>query len=215
MRTSRSCPCCTSTRLRAQELDTGTSIPPATPVMPQERSRANHERMQQHADLARLFGGTARAEDRGGNFECWPHRPPADFHRLPGGAHGLPRIALPGNARFHLAGEQNLDRRSDRLSRAEPPQVAHILVQEKEHETRLRVQASRQGQTRWYVPDRDEADDPVPAEDSRPIVPRPASTLVHRMTDYTSGRGPVQHPHPQERVQRHRDAGTVPPRPKP
>ena len=45
--------------LGPQELDAGTSIPPATPVMPQERSRANHERMQQHADLARLFGGTA------------------------------------------------------------------------------------------------------------------------------------------------------------
>jgi len=58
-RTSRSCSCCTSTRLSAQELDAGTSIPPATPIVPQERGLADHERVEQHPDLTRLFGGTA------------------------------------------------------------------------------------------------------------------------------------------------------------
>jgi hypothetical protein len=45
--------------LGVHKLDAGPSIAPATPITPQQRSRANHERMQQHADLARLFGGMA------------------------------------------------------------------------------------------------------------------------------------------------------------
>ncbi len=42
--------------LMAQELDAGTSIPPATPIVPQERGWADHQRVEQQADLARLFG---------------------------------------------------------------------------------------------------------------------------------------------------------------
>ncbi len=44
--------------LMAQELDAGASIPSATPIVPEERGRADHERVEQHTDLARLFGGT-------------------------------------------------------------------------------------------------------------------------------------------------------------
>lgn len=45
--------------LRAQELDAGTSIAPATPIVPEKRGRADHERVKQHTDLARFFGGAA------------------------------------------------------------------------------------------------------------------------------------------------------------
>src|SRR6266516_586027 len=44
--------------LGAQELDAGTSIPPAAPITPEESGRADHEGVEQHTDLARLFGGT-------------------------------------------------------------------------------------------------------------------------------------------------------------
>src|SRR6266536_1019320 len=40
--------------LMAQELDAGTSIPPAAPVPPQQRSRSDREGMQKHTHLTRL-----------------------------------------------------------------------------------------------------------------------------------------------------------------
>lgn len=45
--------------LGAQELDAGPSIPSATPIMPQQRSRADYQRVEQHTHLARFFGGVA------------------------------------------------------------------------------------------------------------------------------------------------------------
>ena len=44
----------TSTRLQAKQLEAGTPMNPATPVMPEERSRTDDHWMQQHAHLARL-----------------------------------------------------------------------------------------------------------------------------------------------------------------
>lgn len=45
--------------LVTQELDTGVSMKSAAPISPEERLIANHKRMQEHTDLARLFGGAA------------------------------------------------------------------------------------------------------------------------------------------------------------
>jgi hypothetical protein len=45
--------------LGANEVDTSTSMLSTTPIPPEERCRANGERMQEYADLARLLGGTA------------------------------------------------------------------------------------------------------------------------------------------------------------
>ena len=44
--------------LGTQELDAGTSISPAAPIVPQERGQADHERVEQHTHLTRLFGST-------------------------------------------------------------------------------------------------------------------------------------------------------------
>jgi hypothetical protein len=43
----------------AKQVDAGTSMNPSTPVSPEERFSADHEWMQQHADLARFLGGVA------------------------------------------------------------------------------------------------------------------------------------------------------------
>ena len=45
--------------LGTKKVDTGAPMIPATPVLPEDRLLPDHERMQQHADLARLFGGAA------------------------------------------------------------------------------------------------------------------------------------------------------------
>jgi hypothetical protein len=44
--------------LRAQQLDAGSSVEPTAPVTPEQRSRSDDERMQEHTHLAR-FGGRA------------------------------------------------------------------------------------------------------------------------------------------------------------
>jgi hypothetical protein len=43
--------------LVANQLETGASVFSATPIPPEQWGRTNRERMQQHADLTRLFGG--------------------------------------------------------------------------------------------------------------------------------------------------------------
>jgi hypothetical protein len=48
-----------STRLYAQELDTGVSVDSTTPVTPEKWRIPHSQRMQQDADLARLPGGLA------------------------------------------------------------------------------------------------------------------------------------------------------------
>ena len=45
--------------LTAQQLDAGASMLSATPIEPEERSRTDDERVEQHTHLARLFGGAA------------------------------------------------------------------------------------------------------------------------------------------------------------
>jgi hypothetical protein len=45
--------------LVAKQVDAGTSMNPSTPVTPSERFSPDHERMQEHTHLARLFGGAA------------------------------------------------------------------------------------------------------------------------------------------------------------
>ena len=45
--------------LTAQQLDAGPSMLSPAPVTPEERSRADFERVEQHTHLARLFGGAA------------------------------------------------------------------------------------------------------------------------------------------------------------
>ncbi|MGH9830386.1 MAG: hypothetical protein ACREDR_44840, partial [Blastocatellia bacterium] len=45
--------------LVSHELHTGASVRSPAPISPEERGRTNLERMQQHADLARLCGGVA------------------------------------------------------------------------------------------------------------------------------------------------------------
>ncbi len=45
--------------LMAQQLDARASVGPTTPVSPSDRLRTNDQWMQQHAHLARLFGGVA------------------------------------------------------------------------------------------------------------------------------------------------------------
>ena len=41
--------------LVAEQMDAGASVNPATPVLPEERSRTNRHRMEQDAHLARLY----------------------------------------------------------------------------------------------------------------------------------------------------------------
>ena len=43
--------------LGTNEVDTGTSMLSSAPVLPEKRLPSDSERMQEHADLARLFGG--------------------------------------------------------------------------------------------------------------------------------------------------------------
>jgi len=43
--------------LLSHQLDTGAPVCSATPVLPEKRFTPDAERMQEHADLARLFGG--------------------------------------------------------------------------------------------------------------------------------------------------------------
>ncbi len=45
--------------LVSHKLHTGAPVFSATPVSPEQRRRTNLERMEQHADLTRLFGGAA------------------------------------------------------------------------------------------------------------------------------------------------------------
>jgi hypothetical protein len=40
-------------------MDAGTPMNPPTPVFPEDGLSTDHERMQQHTDLARLLGGAA------------------------------------------------------------------------------------------------------------------------------------------------------------
>ena len=73
--------------LVAKQLEAGTPMNPATPVMPEEQNR------RPLAATARSSGatlpsprhsiGTARAGDRNDNYGYWPHRPRAGYHRLP------------------------------------------------------------------------------------------------------------------------------------
>jgi hypothetical protein len=48
-----------STRLFAQELDTGASVDSTNPVTPEKWRIPHSQRMQQNTDLARLLGGLA------------------------------------------------------------------------------------------------------------------------------------------------------------
>ncbi len=56
--------------LGTNEVDTGTSMLSSAPVLPEKRLPSDSERMQEHADLARLFGGVtiplARLSQRAG-----------------------------------------------------------------------------------------------------------------------------------------------------
>ncbi len=56
--------------LGTNEVDTGTSMLSSAPVLPEKRLLSDSERMQEHADLARLFGGVtiplARLSQRAG-----------------------------------------------------------------------------------------------------------------------------------------------------
>ena len=74
---------------------------------------------------------TARAADRGGNCECWPHTPHVGFHRLLGVVHAGSVSALPGNAACHQAGEESRLRCSAPFSRTWPWSVDRIQRQER------------------------------------------------------------------------------------
>ncbi len=211
-------PHCRARAARPLSDDAGAGCRHVDPVCDSNHARGEEPSQRREGGAAPLPGeafwwhcpaiDTARAGDRGGNCGCWQHTPLAGFHSLLGVARVPPTIALPGSAASHRASGQSLDQRSDQLSRAEPHLVAHILVREKGRWPLLRAQTNKQGQTRWCAPDQDEADDPVPGAGERPTAQRSASTPAHRMTDYTSDPGLVQHPHPQESAQRRHDADT-------
>ena len=73
---------------------------------------------------------TARAGDRDGNYEYWPHRRRAGSHRLLCVAHWQPAIGQQDTAASHPAGEESLDQRSGLLSRASPPEGEQSLREE-------------------------------------------------------------------------------------
>ncbi len=88
--------------LITHKLHTGASMLSAAPVTPEEGSRANNERVEQHTHEGSVCQwlchsiDTARVEDRGGNCGCWPHTPRAGFHRLPCAARAHEASAKPG-----------------------------------------------------------------------------------------------------------------------
>ena len=61
--------------------------------------------------------GTARAEGRGGNCECWRHTPRAGFHQFLCGVRAESASGQPGTEASHRAGEQSPGRKSGLLSR--------------------------------------------------------------------------------------------------
>ena len=62
--------------------------------------------------------GTARAEGRGGNCECWRHTPRAGFHQFLCGVRAESASGQPGTEASHRAGEQSPGRKSGLLSEA-------------------------------------------------------------------------------------------------
>src|SRR6266536_2987838 len=137
----------------AQELDAGTSILSATPIAPQERGRADHERVEQHADLARLFGGTALpltllAERTGAAT--------ADAGRIhhPRASIGFPTPLVDRERMPYRAAQRPIwlqgklaTREAAGASCAEPPLVAHILAWGKPGRTPELAQSS--GREQW------------------------------------------------------------------
>ncbi len=136
--------------LLSHKLHAGAPVCSTAPIPPEQWVRTNRERMQQHADLARLCGGAAiplalRAVHRNDNCECWHHTPRAGSHRLLGGVHARSASAKPGSAASHQAAEQNLGPRSAPLSILIPPEEEHNLP-----EVLCEVmQAEWQEQTQW------------------------------------------------------------------
>jgi hypothetical protein len=80
--------------LMVQQVDTGTSMHSALPIMPEDRSRANCHWMRASRSPNEVLSlhhhsiGTAHAGDRDGNCGDFPHTPRADCHQLLGVAHG-------------------------------------------------------------------------------------------------------------------------------
>src|SRR6266480_4665697 len=73
--------------------------------------------------------GTAPAEDRDGNYGCWPHTPRVGFHQLLGVARVQPATGWLDSAASHRAGGQSPVQRDDPLSRARRPQACHSPAQ--------------------------------------------------------------------------------------
>src|SRR5215471_12753813 len=66
--------------LAAKQMDAGTPVHPATPVVPEERSRANRHRMRTSRSPGAALSShchaidTAHVMDRDGSCGCWPPR---------------------------------------------------------------------------------------------------------------------------------------------
>jgi hypothetical protein len=109
--------------LVAQQAHTGSAMLPASPITPSQGSRPNLERMQQHADLARLYRGFAlpltlfaeRARAATANTGCIHHSQTSVS--APFAAPGLEAAALLDIGASHSAEEESLVPRIGQLSK--------------------------------------------------------------------------------------------------
>ncbi len=161
--------------LLTHKLHTGASMLSAAPVTPEEGSRANNERVEQHTHLARFASGfaipltllaqrTGAATVDAGRI----HHAQASIAFLAPSV-GTKRLRSRDSAASHPAGGQSRDQRSVLVSRVRPHLAVHILVRERGCRQSPLAPADKQEQTPWCAVDQDEADVPVPAAGSTPI----------------------------------------------
>ena len=183
---------------------------------PEQGSRTDEERMQQHTHPTRLRGGlpmplTLFAQGTGATT--------ADAGRID-------HAQAPIGFAAPLVGDQRLASRTAQRAiglegkvlpgeAARFPGQGHCLLAHTPCTGaggvgRLLCAGGEQEQTRSCASGRLQADGPVPGAGSTPIARRSASLLAQQAHEYTSDRGPAPGLHRQERFQRRRDAGTGP-----
>jgi hypothetical protein len=177
--------------LVAQELYEGAAILSATPVSPQQGSRASLEWMHQHDDPTRLFRvppvplilltqSTGTTISNPGGVE---HPQGAvGFAALFGWVQRLASRAAQGAISLR---SPRRALRSARLSRASQPREKCSQRRKPRAQTPLEWLE----QTRWCAWEKAQADGPVPGAGSRPIVRQSASIPARRRYEKTSGRG--------------------------
>ena len=123
--------------LISQELHASPTMPSAERVSPQQGSRSDRERKQEHTHLTRLRGCIAQpltllAQGAGtANYGYWQRRPHASSHRLPDAARERSASARRDSTTCHLAERQSRDPRSDPPSRSWRPRRVHSPAQAK------------------------------------------------------------------------------------